>query len=91
MLSERNLLIMERREGQKREIGEDIRDLELFLRENIHSIFGIINAVRHGHTAYSEKYPDLTEEGVAAIRQTSEQIIQQSEQALPKEDTIIQT
>ena len=70
---------MERRENQKRETGEDIKNLELFLRKNICNIFGIINAVRHGHTAYSEKYPDLTVEGEQAVIRTAEQIVQDTE------------
>ena len=47
---------MERTEINKREAGENIEDLETFLRENIRRIFSVIDAVRHGHSFYMEKW-----------------------------------
>lgn len=70
---------MEPTEIKKREIGEDIKDLESYLRENFHSIFGIINAVRHGHSFYTEKYPDLTPEGRQVIESAAEKIVEETD------------
>ncbi|MFH1536659.1 MAG: hypothetical protein ABID45_01580 [Patescibacteria group bacterium] len=66
-------------ETRKREVGEDIKDLEVFLRENFHEIIGIINAVRHGHSNYTENYPDLTPEGKEAVGERAKIIVQEAE------------
>jgi hypothetical protein len=46
----------------------EIEDLESFLRDNFDDIFAMVEVIRHGHTEYTGKYPDITPEGEAALR-----------------------
>lgn len=58
------------------EMNQPIEDLDRFLAENIRRVKGVIDAVRHGHTEYTEQYPDLTEEGQHAVAQTAGEIVE---------------
>jgi len=62
----------------KTEVGETIENLEEFLKQNIKQIYAVIDAVRHGHTRYTEEYPDLTPEGIQAVNQTADDIVSET-------------
>lgn len=63
------------RETTAREIGKPIEHIEQFLEQHISEVVAVIDSVRHGHTHYSEQYPDLTEEGEQAVAATADTII----------------
>lgn len=63
------------REARSREIGKPIENIEQFLEQHISEVVAVIDSVRHGHTHYSEQYPDLTEEGEEAVAATANSII----------------
>jgi len=63
---------------ESQEVGEEIENLEEFLKENISQVYGVIDGVRHGDTKYTGKYPDLTEKGKKEVEKTAGEIVDET-------------